>query len=494
MKIKSKTISEKKDPAAGKRSAGPKGRPELPDKSETLYHSRLESHPDAILIYNCEVFLYANPAALDLLGYTSVKEMTKAWPWKFLHPDDKALFTANILKSGRKEAMTQPIAYRICREDGSTSSVQVLAGPVMFKGEQASQAIFSDVTDYIMQNEILLKDEQEMNTLFEILPLGVSVIDSQRNIIKYNNRLKEIMTFPDKENPSFKHLERQLIHEDGTPLLHSEIPSVRAMKEGLVVNDAIIGVVEEDGTIAWASVSAAPLPDSKALVVTMDITERKNEQREFQKRISKIEEVERRRFAADLHDDLGPTLSAMNLQTDLILKIKDPSRIGKHIDILKDLLREVNKKVHVISHNLIPHLLEDFGLEAAVKDLVQNEILAKSFAITLKSNLGSKRFPDDVENHFYRIISELVNNSIKHSGGDRIIIRLDHCSDIFQLIYSDNGKGFSFPKISSTSKGIGLSNIIYRVNLMNAVIDWKCTEGKCGVTIRKRITPETAER
>lgn len=456
----------------------------------------LENFPEAILVHDADMILYANRFAQHILGYPSPETLAGISLSEIFPAGHAAPQPERMPDWENGEAADRPMTYQVSRKDGTFLSVQVLSAPIRFRGKAAWQTILRDVTALVRIHETLKKNEHELNTLFEILPVGVAIMDQNRNIMQTNSRLKEILPIPPDDSYSNKHLQWKFLRQDGTLLPITEIPSFRALHERLRINDFIVGVLMPDDTTKWVSISAAPLPDSRAVVVTMDVTERKNDQRVLLQQISRIEETERRRFAADIHDDLGPTLSAMHLQADLLSRSSDPDGHTANLDILKDLLREVSVKVHMISHNILPHLLEDFGLEAAVRDFIRKMQRNKSFSFLFKSNLKKVRFLQDTEVHFYRIICELVNNSIKHSGGNRIRIQMEYDHRMLTLIYSDNGKGYDIGERLKEAAGMGLSNMMYRLNLMNATITWTKKNGRQVMRITKRLSqrPDSQEK
>jgi PAS domain S-box-containing protein len=228
--------------------------------------------------------------------------------------------------------------------------------------------------------------------------------------------------------------------------------------------------------------------------ILVDITERKNFEQIVLNRTIAVEENEHKRFATDLHDDLGPILSSIKIYLRIMQKTRDPVKQEEALGIFEQLLNEVIYKVHRISHYLTPQLIDDFGLEASVKNLCQIIGNNEDFTINFKSNLKKARFQNGIELHFYRIISELINNSIKYSQGKNMEIEIYHHDDILRLKYCDDGIGYNVKKILKKTTGIGISNIIQRVNLMKGDIDFNRINGKTEVTIQIRISDNTYQQ
>jgi two-component system NarL family sensor kinase len=177
------------------------------------------------------------------------------------------------------------------------------------------------------------------------------------------------------------------------------------------------------------------------------------------------QEQERIRIAEDLHDRLGSTLSAAKMQMEAA-----SSRNGsanKYLDKSSDLIDKAIGDTREISHNLISGVLVKLGLAAALEDLKE------SLEVTnrLKINLDIRKYsglPRKTELQLFRITQELVNNSVKHSGGSEISVKLGVKNGTTYLSVADNGCGFDLDKVKS---GLGLMNIQRRVEAISGNMD-----------------------
>jgi len=109
------------------------------------------------------------------------------------------------------------------------------------------------------------------------------------------------------------------------------------------------------------------------------------------------------------------------------------------------------------------------------------------FSVDLNSNLNNLRFPKAIELHFYRIIGELINNTIKHSGAKHASIRLSFSDGVLLLKYTDDGKGYKLDDALKKPSGTGLSNIFHRVKLLNGDIEFINKKSRTEVRVWKRI-------
>ena len=189
-------------------------------------------------------------------------------------------------------------------------------------------------------------------------------------------------------------------------------------------------------------------------------------------------ENERRRIASDLHDELGPLLSAVKLQINNIETTgpEDQQLVMKssqHIDSIIHKLRE-------ISNNLMPNTLLRKGLKNAIEELL--DTYKKVSGIEMRFICEKEiRLGQDKEINIYRIVQEVLHNTIKHSGATLLVIRLHAEAGHLLLSTADNGKGFDYFSKSKELKGLGLRNLQSRTQIMGGEMICNSQAGK-GVT------------
>jgi signal transduction histidine kinase len=195
--------------------------------------------------------------------------------------------------------------------------------------------------------------------------------------------------------------------------------------------------------------------------------------------IINTEENERKRFAKDLHDGLGPLMSTVKMSLSALEeRIKDPTGTI----ILNNTNHLVNEAINTlkdISNNLSPHVLSNFGLSSALSAFIAKINQTKAIEIDFKSNMEAKRLEGEKEVVIYRAACELINNAIRHSGASRIEIELNKHEKFITLQFYDNGRGFDTSSLDSEdSIGMGLSNIETRVRSVDGVFILESTPGK----------------
>jgi signal transduction histidine kinase len=208
-------------------------------------------------------------------------------------------------------------------------------------------------------------------------------------------------------------------------------------------------------------------------------TDRSRSEKRVINAIINTEENERKRFAKDLHDGLGPILSTVKMSLSALdERIKDPSG-SVILNNTNHLVNEAINTIKDISNNLSPHVLSNFGLASAISAFTTKINQTKAVEIDFKSNMEGQRLENEKEVVIYRAVCELINNSILHSGASRIEIELNKHEKFVTLQFYDNGRGFDTSSLSKEdTKGMGLSNIETRVKTVEGVFILESTPGK----------------
>ncbi len=225
--------------------------------------------------------------------------------------------------------------------------------------------------------------------------------------------------------------------------------------------------------------------------------ERLNRQRQLLNRriltaVLRAEERGRSRYSKELHDGLGPLLSSAKISISALSR--ESSATPEQLEIIKNtsyVIDEAIRSLREISNNLSPHLLNDFGLARAVQSFVERCIAMHNINIRFTTNLKAERYNTDVEVILYRVVCELINNSLKHSECSVINLSLSNNGGILSLDYTDNGKGFN-PK-ALMDCGMGLSNMSSRVNSLGGHFDITSSKGK-GMRAVVRISLDSDEQ
>lgn len=219
----------------------------------------------------------------------------------------------------------------------------------------------------------------------------------------------------------------------------------------------------------------------------------KRKQEELFKATLQAQEKERGRIAEDLHDDIGPRLSALKLSVDLLRNEYTSDERNIMIDETTEILDYVIKDIRIIVRNLAAKYISEKGIYQQLLEFRKQIENASSISIDMEIESFKQNLDDNFAVNLYRIIQELINNSIKHAQCTRIDLLAENSSNFLSIIYKDNGKGFNE---STISKGLGLNNILTRIKLYKGECQVTSTPGQgTRYSIKfdlKNIIPETA--
>lgn len=227
------------------------------------------------------------------------------------------------------------------------------------------------------------------------------------------------------------------------------------------------------------------LHDSEVLfatVIARDITESRKLENRVREALIEGQENERKRVSLELHDGLGQLFTAIklnmqHLRSGIEQKVDDEAM--QRLVLLEQNISVAIKEVKHISHNLMPDVLEQFGLRAALEDLVRNWNVNGRMQITLEVIDLFHKLDAQMELALYRIAQELITNAVRHSGATTIFVQLIDYGKSLVLMVEDDGTGFD---IEMDRGGLGLRNIRSRAELLDGTVDIDPSPGKGTVT------------
>lgn len=204
------------------------------------------------------------------------------------------------------------------------------------------------------------------------------------------------------------------------------------------------------------------------------------QQNELFNAIVSTQDKERTRIAQDIHDSLGSVLSAAKLKLSSLEDSKKQfsgDQLEKYETTLS-LLNEASTELRNISHNIMPATLSKLGLVAAIRNLVDKISTNTGLHISFTAYKLEERLEKSVEVSIYRIILELINNIVKHATATKSSIQLVRYPAYINLMVEDDGKGFNKEEVSDEKKGIGLGNILSRVEYLKGTMVIDSSPGK----------------
>jgi signal transduction histidine kinase len=215
------------------------------------------------------------------------------------------------------------------------------------------------------------------------------------------------------------------------------------------------GTMGETGLIAFAFMRQASLEKKEKEKLAVEILKK---EKDYADQIILAQEEERNRLGRDLHDSIGGMLGTLHMRLQGInIKIQDPE-----LQAIQVLVHQGIQETRTLSHNLTPPHLDELGLVKALANQVEMLNQEESVKFLFYHRMESE-LPKPTEVMVYRIVLELISNSLKHAEAGEISIQLISDSTKLELMVEDDGKGFL---VEQKMGGLGLKNINNRVNYL----------------------------
>ncbi len=174
------------------------------------------------------------------------------------------------------------------------------------------------------------------------------------------------------------------------------------------------------------------------------------------------EEHERMRIARGLHDGLSAMLAAVKMKFSTVKTVEELEPAIESLD-------KASKEVRRIAHNMMPEVLLNYGLEAALKEFTESLNQSDGLRIDLQLVNLHLKLDRSSQLMIYRIVQELLNNVIKHAKAKDVLVQLSQFNNTLSLTVEDDGQGFDVQK-ALAEKSIGLSNLKARVEFLNGTL------------------------
>jgi two-component system, NarL family, sensor kinase len=209
-------------------------------------------------------------------------------------------------------------------------------------------------------------------------------------------------------------------------------------------------------------------------------TELNLQQNQMFNTIANFQDQERKRIAQDIHDSVGSILSTAKLKLSgidtatLQMDLHQKEQYSSVIYLLDEAVSELRN----ISHNIMPAALSRLGLTAALQNLFDRLKGVSALEVQFSVYGLNGRLEESIEIMVYRIVLELVNNVVKHAQAKTVTVQLIEYPDHINIAVEDDGVGFTLDKVKREQKGIGLTNIISRIESVKGRIEIDSHEGQ----------------
>lgn len=318
--------------------------------------------------------------------------------------------------------------------------------------------------------QFALENEYKFRNIFETSTDPIAIIDMGGRFLDFNNSFIALTGHTALEISGLHFLElvpleyRNLFDAYDNNL--TNIPLRFEMK-----------YVRSDGELKFLDVSMTRINYTgidALLSIFRDNTEKISRERSIFSAVLDAEEKERFRMSKELHDGLGPLLSTLKIYFEVLEKRPGDVEIQNRINTT---LSESIKSVKEISNNLSPYVLQNLGVVRALRGFIEKITFNRKIEIAFDSNIES-RFSEKIEIAIYRLVTELLNNTIKHAQAQNVNIKLMISDSLLNIHYDDDGVGFNKNEIEEKSGGIGLFNIKSRVEKLGGEAYIETSKGK----------------
>jgi PAS domain S-box-containing protein len=459
---------------------------EMLRQREELYRAVVTQIADPIYLIDLETghLIESNPACQKLLGYTP-EELRELTVYDLVaHEKENVDFHIKKVISQKQHFHGE---RKLRRKEGTLLDAEVTASLINYSGRNVICTVARNISERKRAVQALRESEKKYSTLVESSLTGI-YIDQDNNIAFANNKFAEIYGYSrdDVEGmESWKLVypeDRALTDEIRTKRLRGDEAPVKYEARGLKKDGEIIWVTRRNTRIEFRGRPAI-------LGNVEEITQRKQMEKALQESEMKLrllsshllmaQEKERKRLSIEIHDELGQSLLALKLQLREIEKKLEKGQVALREDC-KSTLKYIDQtidNVRRLSRDLSPSILEDLGLTAALRWLMED--FAKHYdhiKISIDMREIDNLFLQEGQIIIYRIFQEAFTNIVKHAEPTRIYVVINKQDDHVCFSVEDDGIGFDMESVftrQAPEKGLGLAAMDERIRMLGGFLDIK---------------------
>jgi len=434
--------------------------------SEEKYRRLTENSPNITYIYSINKgALYWSSKVKDILGFDTEDLLNNTLKWdNALHPEDISKienFFENI-----EVGEVYDLEYRIYDIHNRIHWFYDRIFNVTEKdGDIILEGIISDITKQKETELILKENEEKYKAQYDYFPIPIYTIKKIKDeffCTDVNNAAKKY-PFVKTEEIINKKISDYLYGKEEKELLHI-LDDIFEKKQDRKIET--IYEFKSTGVKRNLSIVAGFVPPDSVLLSTTDITDKRNAQQKLYHAMMNAEERERSRIAKELHDGVSPILSATKLYLQTFLNSENEKTRNEISKKVNSTINEAIQSVSDISNKLSPHILQNFGLSIAIQSFIEKISEATNLQFSYFYNVDCK-LDENTEVNIYRILVELINNTIKYAKAKNIVINIREKGNFIKINFGHNGKGFNIEEVKAKTKGMGLYNLDNRINILN---------------------------
>ncbi|MGD1046561.1 MAG: PAS domain S-box protein [Bacteroidota bacterium] len=493
-------------------------------ETQRQYRSIVESSLDGIMVVQNERLVYVNPSAVSIFGYASAEEMqslnfseTVAQPSKpflAMTPDGRTV-GEEVLRN-----------YELCglTKQGKMIDLEANAHVIVWKDHPAVQASFRNITErkmlereqtlWVWEQETLSDIDRKLVGVVDLNKIFAAILQHTLNLTRAHfggvllfdepylqwisicgNALQHSgeMFSPSKTLHDILNNEEPLIIHNSSTNTQYPFSQLSIVEEEKLISTAWLPLIVEGKHRGMLVVGYRQYHDfagrEMRLLISLaekhsiamvnvqlytDLLQREKELEILSGARVQAQEDERRRIAREIHDGLGQMLTAIKFNLEIL---EDMITAGKdereRIDDMKNLLDSVMKEAREISYNLMPSVLDDFGLAPALQLLSEQFANRTNVKVQFQAHGVNDRLDTNLEIGLYRIAQESLNNISKHAEATEVNLQIINHSNGIRLVIEDNGKGIAtHPSIirAAGKGGMGLPGMRERASSIGGAL------------------------
>jgi PAS domain S-box-containing protein len=333
---------------------------------------------------------------------------------------------------------------------------------------------------YKKQTLRLEQEENHFKYLVENLSDWVWRINLKKKFTHNNYKLLKLLGYHEEE--LYDHPFLQIVEANSYNTVDVALSECLTNGNGFI--DMPIMLIAKNQKLIPMEVSVEAIRDydhsiTGLLGISRDLRKRYISERQMLNAIHGAEENERRRLSTEIHDGIGPILSGIHLYLSTML-IGDFSS-ERNIELIKKAkqsIQDVSNELRHISNNLMPVEFTNHSLIENISLLVDRLIPDNKISCSIFSDVYTAHLSDENNLVIFRIISELLNNTIKHARATKIMLYFNNDDKEVRINYTDDGIGFDISKKLSISDGLGLRNIQSRLKIIDATYKFNSAPGE----------------
>ena len=380
------------------------------------------------------------------------------------------------------------IEANLLAKDGHSIPFLLTAVKFESQGQNYLIGVGTDVSEQ-KQAEVELRDSKTILTKAQqIAHVGSWEYDYKSDRMKCSDETFRIFGFQPGEIEPTLGLFYNMVHRDDFQLLMDRIEDVKKLHIALSID---LRILDSNGVQRFIHEQAEMTFDSdgvpaKWIGTIHDITQRKRTEEELQQSLERLHQLsrhieqarenERLNIARNLHDDLGQALTAVKIDLGIIKQNVSDNGVIQKINKVSALVGETIKTVQRLTSQLRPEIIDDLGLDAAIKWYTKEFAQRNGIEIDLDIDTGISISPEDSLTLF-RIMQESLTNIARHSGANQIDIKLIDEDGLINFRISDNGVGITEDSLNS-NKSYGIIGMKERASTLAGTCDIYSENGK----------------